>query len=61
MQHLLPDSTSEELQKELARRMEDVGARGGFVMSPTHLMGAGIPLENLMVVTFTEQKAATGG
>lgn len=57
VQHLLPDSTPEELKAELGKLMREVGAGGGFVMSPTHSMGSDIPLENLivMVEAFTKQ------
>lgn len=57
VQHLLPDSTPDQLRRELDRLMTEVGAGGGFVISPTHSMGSDIPLENLVVMldAFTKQ------
>ena len=50
VQHLLPDSTPEELRRELRRLIREVGAGGGFIAAPTHSLGSDIPLENLAVM-----------
>jgi len=58
VQHLLPDSTPDELRRELRRLIREVGAGGGFIIAPTHSLGSDIPLENLMVMVeeFTQQR-----
>jgi uroporphyrinogen decarboxylase len=57
VQHLLPDSTPDELRRELRRLIREVGSGGGFVIAPTHSLGGDIPLENLVVTVeeFTHQ------
>jgi uroporphyrinogen decarboxylase len=50
VQHLLPDSTPDELRLELRRLLREVGAGGGFIIAPTHSLGSDIPLENLVVL-----------
>lgn len=57
VQHLLPDSTPEELRSELRRLIREVGAGGGFIIAPTHSLGSDIPAENLLVMVqeFTGQ------
>jgi uroporphyrinogen decarboxylase len=51
VQHVLPDSTPEELRAEIRRLIREVGAGGGFIIGPTHSLGRDIPLENLVVLT----------
>ena len=50
VQHLLPDSTPDELRLEMRRIIREVGRGGGFIMAPTHSLGSDIPLENLVVM-----------
>jgi len=50
VQHLLPDSTPEELRAELRRLIREIGAGGGFIIAPTHSLGSDIPPENLLVL-----------
>jgi uroporphyrinogen decarboxylase len=63
VQHLLPDSTPEELRQELRHLIREVGAGGGFIIAPTHSLGSDIPLENLVVLVeeLTRQTARQGG
>lgn len=58
VQHLLPDSTPEELRAEIRHLIREVGAGGGFIIAPTHSLGRDIPLENLlaMVEEFLHQQ-----
>jgi uroporphyrinogen decarboxylase len=60
VQHLLPDSTPDQLRAEVRRLIREVGDGGGFIIAPTHSLGVDIPLENLLVLVeeFTGQKAA---
>ncbi len=57
VQHLLPDSTADQVRAEVRRLIREVGAGGGFIISPTHSLGNDIPLENLLVLVeeFTHQ------
>jgi len=50
VQHLLPDSSPEEVRTEVRRLIREVGAGGGFVIAPTHSLGSDIPLANLLVL-----------
>jgi uroporphyrinogen decarboxylase len=50
VQHLLPDSTPEELRAELRRLIREIGAGGGFIVAPTHSLGSDIPPENLLAL-----------
>jgi uroporphyrinogen decarboxylase len=50
VQHLLPDSTPDDLRRELQRLIRHVGKGGGFIMAPSHSLGSDIPLENLVVM-----------
>ena len=57
VQHLLPDSTPDELRAEVRRLLREVGTGGGFIIAPTHSLGSDIPAENLLVLVaeFTQQ------
>jgi uroporphyrinogen decarboxylase len=46
VQQLLPNATAEELRWEVARRIYDLGASGGFIIAPCHNIGPDIPPEN---------------
>jgi uroporphyrinogen decarboxylase len=50
VQHLLPDSSPDQLRAELRRLFRHLGAGGGFILAPTHSLGQDIPLENLVVL-----------
>jgi uroporphyrinogen decarboxylase len=58
VQHFLPDSSAEEVRVGVRRLIREVGAGGGFIASPTHSLGADIPLENLLALAdeFTHQR-----
>ena len=50
VQHLLPDSTPDELRRVMRKMIREVGRGGGFIVAPTHSLGSDIPLENLVVM-----------
>jgi uroporphyrinogen decarboxylase len=50
VQHLLPHCSAEEVRAEIRRMIREIGAGGGFIISPTHTLGPDIPLENLAVM-----------
>jgi hypothetical protein len=47
VQKTLPFGTPEEVAAEVKLRMETVGANGGYLMTPSHLLNADIPWENI--------------
>ncbi len=60
VQHLLPDSSAEEIRAEVGRLLREIGAGGGFIIAPTHSLGSDIPLANLVALMeeLTNQPAA---
>jgi len=36
VQQVLPNATVEEVRREVARRIYDLGRRGGFIIAPCH-------------------------
>jgi uroporphyrinogen decarboxylase len=50
VQQLLPNATVEEVRWEVARRMQDLGANGGFIIAPCHNIGPDIPPENVVAL-----------
>ena len=46
VQSLLPRSGPDEVRTEVRRLISEVGAGGGFIISPTHSLGSEIPPEN---------------
>jgi uroporphyrinogen decarboxylase len=60
VQQLLPIGSSQQVRAEVRRLIGELGAGGGFVIAPTHSLGADIPLENIIAMAeeFSQQKAA---
>jgi uroporphyrinogen decarboxylase len=58
VQQMLPNATTQELEDEIARRVYDLGRRGGYVLAPCHNIGHDIPPEN--VVTLFEKAREFG-
>lgn len=50
VQQLLPNATPEELRWEVAKRIHDLGANGGFIIAPCHNIGPDIPPENTVAL-----------
>jgi uroporphyrinogen-III decarboxylase len=48
VQGWLQRATVQEIQREVNRLMEQVGAGGGFIISPSHHLQPDIPLENVL-------------
>jgi uroporphyrinogen decarboxylase len=46
-QHALPHGTTEEVKKEVERRINDLGRGGGYVVSAVHNIQPGVPPENI--------------
>lgn len=48
VQQMMPNATVKELKWEIARRMTDLGADGGYIIAPCHNLGHDIPPENTL-------------
>jgi uroporphyrinogen decarboxylase len=48
VQKNLPFGTPQEVAAEVQLRMETIGAGGGYLMTPSHLLNADIPWENIV-------------
>ncbi len=58
VQHTLPFGTPDEVADEVKLRMETIGAGGGYIMTPSHLINSDIPWEN--IVAFFDAAAKYG-
>jgi uroporphyrinogen decarboxylase len=48
VQHTLPFGTPDEVGDEVKLRMETIGADGGYIMTPAHLINPDIPWANIV-------------
>jgi len=48
-QYLLPRGSAEEIEQDVAEKIRVLGAGGGYLCSPAHIVQADTPLENLEV------------
>ncbi|MBI3948141.1 MAG: hypothetical protein HY321_19645 [Armatimonadetes bacterium] len=48
VQYTLPFGTPRDVYNEVKERMETIGAGGGYLMTPSHLVNADIPWENIV-------------
>ena len=46
-QYLLPRGTAEEIEADVANKIRVLGAGGGYLCSPAHILQADTPLENI--------------
>jgi uroporphyrinogen decarboxylase len=46
-QHLLPMGTPRQIAEEVKRRIEILGAGGGYMIAPAHILQADTPVENI--------------
>jgi uroporphyrinogen decarboxylase len=49
-QHVLPFGTTDQVQREVERRIDDLGHGGGFIVAPVHNVQADVPAENLVAM-----------
>jgi uroporphyrinogen-III decarboxylase len=56
VQHTLPFGTPADVMNEVRIRMETVGQDGGYIMTPSHLINADIPWENIVAFFEAAQK-----
>ena len=50
VQQILPNASVDELKKEVARRIHDLGTNGGYIIAPCHNIGYDIPIENVLTL-----------
>jgi uroporphyrinogen decarboxylase len=48
--HVLPQGTTAEVEGEVRRRIRDLGAGGGYVISPVHNIQPDVPPENIVAM-----------
>lgn len=49
-QYLLPQASPEEVSEEVRRRIEILGACGGYILSPCHVLQLDVPVENIIAM-----------
>ena len=49
-QQVLPTATPEEVAKHAAYVIQTLGSKGGYIFSPSQLLGPDIPLENILAM-----------
>lgn len=59
VQHTLPLGTPDDVFNEVKLRMETIGAGGGYLMTPSHLVNADIPWENIVAFFEAADKYGT--
>jgi uroporphyrinogen decarboxylase len=47
VQHTMPFGTPEDVHSEVKQRLRTLGERGGFILSPAHVLGPETPWENI--------------
>jgi uroporphyrinogen decarboxylase len=50
VQQVLPNATVKEVRQEVARRIYDLGRKGGFIIAPCHNINVDIPVENVITL-----------
>lgn len=50
-QYLLPNGTPQEVRREVRRRIEILGAGGGYILAPCHVLQIDVPTENILAMS----------
>ncbi|MBI2940013.1 MAG: hypothetical protein HYY04_06195 [Chloroflexi bacterium] len=50
IQHTMPFGSPDDVRREVKERMETVGAGGGLLLAPTHMLEPEVPLENVFAL-----------
>lgn len=50
-QHLLPRATPEKVREEVQRRVEILGADGGYILAPCHVLQTDVSTENILAMS----------
>jgi uroporphyrinogen decarboxylase len=56
-QFLLPKGTPDEVRREARRRVEILGAGGGYILAPCHVLQTDVPTENILALSDTVLEA----
>ncbi|SHF43748.1 uroporphyrinogen decarboxylase [Lactonifactor longoviformis DSM 17459] len=48
--NVLMNGTTEEVKREVKKRIEDLGAHGGYICAPSHNIQSGVPCENVIAL-----------
>jgi uroporphyrinogen decarboxylase len=56
VQDILPSGTPQQVKTEVRRLIREVGADGGFILSPAHTVMADVPVENMVALIETVQE-----
>jgi uroporphyrinogen decarboxylase len=46
-QKTLPLGSPKDVEREIAERVERIGSKGAFIVSPANIMGPDVPLQNI--------------
>jgi uroporphyrinogen decarboxylase len=57
VQQVLPNASVESVQREVARRIYDLGRGGGYIIAPCHNINVDIPVENVVALFEAAPKA----
>jgi uroporphyrinogen decarboxylase len=49
-QHVLPHGSTDDVRREVERRIADLGPSGGYILAPVHNVQADVPPENLVAM-----------
>jgi uroporphyrinogen decarboxylase len=50
VQQIMPNATVDEMKKEVARRIHDLGQNAGYILAPCHNLYHDIPVENIITL-----------
>jgi uroporphyrinogen decarboxylase len=50
-QYLLPNGTPDEVRREVQRRIEILGAGGGYILAPCHVLQTDVPTANILAMS----------
>jgi uroporphyrinogen decarboxylase len=50
-QYLLPRGTPDEVRREVRRRLEILGAGGGYILAPCHVLQTDVPTANVLAMS----------
>jgi uroporphyrinogen decarboxylase len=55
-QHVLPHGSPGDVEREVRRRIRDLGPGGGYVVAPVHNFQADVPTENVLAMAAAVQR-----
>lgn len=59
VQHLLPHGSADDVRQETHRIINELGKSGGYIASPSHVIPADVPIENIAAMLQTLQEQAS--